>query len=1170
MLRLAFMNLLSVAALPATAPVPFTVTCRLSSVAFEVEEEVTKNSSSALGHPEVFTMCTTDAIDYHLVEDAVTLGVIGSFDANEAVELRLVEAGAMWFDGSSVSGYSVLSGRRLVQQFAAFESSSLSTADLTASGRYYEGEKRMRLLSIVVEVNGLSADYAGNTRAEREEWAHEQRRWMSGVYEWSSYGKLGFDEAASTVVTVDVGSQSLSTSSCSTAGFELTQLASAKATSSGLVDMSAYDGVLYYEPEAATPVCGRSGSGTLGVCYVGMLSAQYGYRPIETGTYTVRDNWKWHAGCFVRYQRPTHAARSNIGVHEFGHYLGLKHAGGNRNVRKMSGDLQSEYGDSSAIMGNDGGQMNSITAPGRYYLGVLPDVAIETRMDTSTIRLRALSLGAAGDDQKLALAVQCDSCVSRTDSSITGGEIWLSFRGDGDTCEPDRVDDLGHTTHFSCHRDYSVRYNQVLVHYKKPAALPTTELWYWLDQEDPAYTLPSGGMTVKVCAVFEDEAVVAIASSAVEAATQCSLAGLPPAPPSTPAPPLGCTESCNWASDGMCDDGGSGSTHSICEFGTDCADCGVRDTLPPSPPAPPPPPAPPSTCTVCVPLDVFASMQYWIDYCSEPVNECNPGHCQCAQGVPPPVPALKLPSPPPSPPPPSLSPPPPPSPPPPTPPSPSPPPHSFNDPSDCPPALCCVVLYHGAAGSQCAAVPIWSFSGWTHPGGRSVTAASLCGTVRYNWRSRSGSHASYNTEAMTETLGDGATRVGSFTDPLCNQSPESSPLPPSSPPPAPSPPPPSPSPPPSPPPPSLMPPPPPPSPSPLPPSPSPSPPSPSPPSPSPPPPSPLPPSQSPPPPPPSPALPSPSPPPPSPQPPPPPPAVPDGEPQRPPPPPTPLPPPPSHPPSPSPTPPPSSPPPSPSSPRPSPSPPSLSLSPPPLSPPLPPSPPPSPPSPPQSTVPALSPSLPPASPPPASPPASPPPATATVTAAFTASGDVGDYDASVQALVRRVIADGAGVDAAAVKLTLAAGSVAITCVVAAVTPAAATSIASTLASGIFASEEALQTALTAGGVNDVTVAAIIRTPSVDGDVSSPSEAGVDGLLVTAIVLSSSAIVLAFVLLYVRFVAAKKDAQPQARPSELKLPWKIDEEAAPPVPAAKELGASGRGPCYSPVRVAADV
>lgn len=37
-----------------------------------------------------------------------------------------------------------------------------------------------------------------------------------------------------------------------------------------------------------------------------------------------------------------------------------------------------------------------------------------------------------------------------------------------------------------------------------------------------------------------------------------------------------CTNTCEYADDGDCDDGGSGSDYSLCELGTDCADCGPR------------------------------------------------------------------------------------------------------------------------------------------------------------------------------------------------------------------------------------------------------------------------------------------------------------------------------------------------------------------------------------------------------------------------------------------------------------------------------------------------------------------------------------------------------------------------------------------------------------------
>jgi len=39
-----------------------------------------------------------------------------------------------------------------------------------------------------------------------------------------------------------------------------------------------------------------------------------------------------------------------------------------------------------------------------------------------------------------------------------------------------------------------------------------------------------------------------------------------------------CTDTCTYAADGECDDGGPGSLYSVCELGTDCTDCGPRGT----------------------------------------------------------------------------------------------------------------------------------------------------------------------------------------------------------------------------------------------------------------------------------------------------------------------------------------------------------------------------------------------------------------------------------------------------------------------------------------------------------------------------------------------------------------------------------------------------------------
>ncbi len=37
-----------------------------------------------------------------------------------------------------------------------------------------------------------------------------------------------------------------------------------------------------------------------------------------------------------------------------------------------------------------------------------------------------------------------------------------------------------------------------------------------------------------------------------------------------------CEDSCTWKGDGACDDGGPGATGDACAYGTDCSDCGVR------------------------------------------------------------------------------------------------------------------------------------------------------------------------------------------------------------------------------------------------------------------------------------------------------------------------------------------------------------------------------------------------------------------------------------------------------------------------------------------------------------------------------------------------------------------------------------------------------------------
>ena len=60
-----------------------------------------------------------------------------------------------------------------------------------------------------------------------------------------------------------------------------------------------------------------------------------------------------------------------------------------------------------------------------------------------------------------------------------------------------------------------------------------------------------------------------------------------PSPPPY-APDAECSNECVWSGDGDCDDGGAGSEYMACHDGTDCADCGVRASSSPPPPYSPP------------------------------------------------------------------------------------------------------------------------------------------------------------------------------------------------------------------------------------------------------------------------------------------------------------------------------------------------------------------------------------------------------------------------------------------------------------------------------------------------------------------------------------------------------------------------------------------------------
>lgn len=78
----------------------------------------------------------------------------------------------------------------------------------------------------------------------------------------------------------------------------------------------------------------------------------------------------------------------------------------------------------------------------------------------------------------------------------------------------------------------------------------------------------------------EPEAEAAPAAATTAAAPAAPAPAAPPvaasAAPAAAAPGALCTNTCASAGDGDCDDGGPGSEYDICELGSDCADCGAR------------------------------------------------------------------------------------------------------------------------------------------------------------------------------------------------------------------------------------------------------------------------------------------------------------------------------------------------------------------------------------------------------------------------------------------------------------------------------------------------------------------------------------------------------------------------------------------------------------------
>ena len=213
---------------------------------------------------------------------------------------------------------------------------------LAGDGHYFAGEVRFRLLSVVVVANGFTADFAGKATAEREAWAAWQRTAMDEQFRWSTYGKIGFNHTNSIVRTVDVGTLAVSQDCCQCASTQLIQAAAAIIPS---LDFEQSDAVLYYNPTDATqPACSGGASGA-SACESGILHPSRRFVPRD------RSNIGWRAGCWVGSQAAALPADLSLGLrirgsvdtlaqtssHEFGHHMGLMHAGGSMEILQATG-----------------------------------------------------------------------------------------------------------------------------------------------------------------------------------------------------------------------------------------------------------------------------------------------------------------------------------------------------------------------------------------------------------------------------------------------------------------------------------------------------------------------------------------------------------------------------------------------------------------------------------------------------------------------------------------------------------------------------------------------------------------------------------------------------------------------------------------------------------------
>jgi hypothetical protein len=295
-----------------------TTNCTFRAIAIDADLG-SSNASGFISHECV----TSTNLIYTLGHDEGTQSVLRAFRSNDEITLDLEEPHTAASDSEQMALLLVGDPSMRFHRVLAGKKNHLGNAHhmhttglLTDETRYFNGQRRIRLLSVVVSVKvgdtTFTADYAGATTAAREKYAANQRTFMDLEYRWSTYNKLGFDSTGSVVKTVDLGSAALSKYDCQGRGFQLSKLASAALDQSLFANV---DGVIYYLPEEATPACGHSGHGTLGICYVGPLSSvnKLAASPPYNIMSRSADNWK--AGCWTRFQQNNVDAEANIASH---------------------------------------------------------------------------------------------------------------------------------------------------------------------------------------------------------------------------------------------------------------------------------------------------------------------------------------------------------------------------------------------------------------------------------------------------------------------------------------------------------------------------------------------------------------------------------------------------------------------------------------------------------------------------------------------------------------------------------------------------------------------------------------------------------------------------------------------------------------------------------------